>query len=288
MTAPHPPEPHYGSEVQFSGRRIPGVVATPCLIWGDGGGWSCAVSAGAGAGVLAGAGGGASVEDAAARVGVSASGARRWFGQAGGMSLILPSRRGGICRLPSGRRSRSGARNGMGCARSPAGSGARRRRSPASCAATPPRAAAGWRTGPRPRSGTPTARPPSEAGQAGDQPAAAAVRAGPARRCISAPNGASGARARRAVEAAPARAAAGPALGHGVEPGADRPPVAARVPRRSEPCRFSHETIYQSLYVQGRGALRRELAALPAHRPGAAQAARQARRSAGPASPEMV
>ena len=39
-----------------------------------------------------------------------------------------------------------------------------------------------------------------------------------------------GARARRAVEGPPARASAGPALGHGVEPGTDRPPPAARLP----------------------------------------------------------
>ena len=37
--------------------------------------------------------------------------------------------------------------------------------------------------------------------------------------------------------------------------------------------RVSHETIYQSLYVQGRGALRRELAGRAADRAGAAQAA---------------
>src|SRR3954465_8915095 len=54
-----------------------------------------------------------------------------------------------------------GARNGMGCARSPAGSSARRPRSRASCAATPPRAAALWRTGPRPRTGTLIDPPPA-------------------------------------------------------------------------------------------------------------------------------
>ena len=36
--------------------------------------------------------------------------------------------------------------------------------------------------------------------------------------------------------------------------------LAAEFPGRAE-MRVSHETIYQSLYVQGRGALRRELAA---------------------------
>ena len=79
-------------------------------------------------------------------------------------------------------------------------------------------------------------RPPSQTGQAGDQRAAAALRAGPARRHGRGPERGGGARARRAVEGspawAPAWATAGPALGHGLEPGTDRPPLAARLPRR--------------------------------------------------------
>src|SRR3954452_16559007 len=75
-------------------------------------------------------------------------------------------------------------------------------------------------------------RPPSEVGQAGDQRTAAALRAGPARRSYHRPERGGGARARRAVEGPPAWAAAGPALGHGLEPGTDRPPLAARLLRR--------------------------------------------------------
>src|SRR4051812_48055792 len=73
-------------------------------------------------------------------------------------------------------------------------------------------------------------RPPSEGCQAGDQRAAAAVRAGPARRSYHRPERGSGARTRRAVEGPPAWAAAGPAVGHSLEPGTDRPPLAARLP----------------------------------------------------------
>ena len=48
-----------------------------------------------------------------------------------------------------------------------------------------------------------------------------------------------------------------------------------------ESMRISHEAIYQSLYIEGRGALERELAAMLAHREGAAQAASPARRKCG-------
>ena len=103
-------------------------------------------------------------------------------------------------------------------------------------------------------------RPSAEAGEAGDQRGVAGLRTGSAggsgrrpERGDESPDG-------RGVEGPPARASAGPALGHGVEPGADRPPAAARLPG-DETMRISHEAIYQALYVQGRGALRRELTA---------------------------
>src|SRR3954467_15696331 len=51
-------------------------------------------------------------------------------------------------------------------------------------------------------------RPPSEVAQASDQRAAAALRAGPARRYGRGPERRGGARARRAVEGPPARASA--------------------------------------------------------------------------------
>jgi len=53
-------------------------------------------------------------------------------------------------------------------------------------------------------------------------------------------------------------------LGHGVEPAADRRSAAGRLPvdfPDDESMRISHEAIYQALYVQGRGALARELTA---------------------------
>jgi IS30 family transposase len=53
---------------------------------------------------------------------------------------------------------------------------------------------------------------------------------------------------------------AGSAVGDLLEPGADQPSAQGRLPE-DESMRISHEAIYQALYVQGRGALRRELTA---------------------------
>src|ERR1700704_1439265 len=50
------------------------------------------------------------------------------------------------------------------------------------------------------------------------------------------------------------------AVGEDVEPGADIQPAAPGLPR-CESMRISHEAIYRARYVQGRGALPRQLAA---------------------------
>jgi hypothetical protein len=65
---------------------------------------------------------------------------------------------------------------------------------------------------------------------------------------------------RAAVERPQQAATAGPAVGHLVEPAADRPPVADGFPD-DESMRISHEAIYQALFIHGRGALQRELVA---------------------------
>ena len=49
-------------------------------------------------------------------------------------------------------------------------------------------------------------------------------------------------------------------MGFGMEPGADCPRLRLDFPD-DETMRISHEAIYQALYIEGRGALRRELTA---------------------------
>ncbi len=142
------------------------------------------------------------------------------------------------------------------------GSGVPRRRSRGSCAATRRRGAASWSTGRRWRSGTrerPRSRP--KVAKLPRNDAAARVRAGPARRAD---------RRRRRRARRRARTCAWIGRRHGRRQ--DRRWATAWSPEQianrlridfpdDESMRVCHEAIYQALYIQGRGALRRELVA---------------------------
>ena len=158
----------------------------------------------------------------------------RWFRHAGGMPPFDPA--GPVGPVPVVRRA-GGDRAAEGAGRRRAGdrpaSWARsRRRSRGSCAATPRPAAASWSTGRRWRSGRPSGAPAPEDGEAGR------ATSGCASTCRSGCRGRSAAptgrrwrgRRRRRGRAGTSRTA-GPALGDGVEPGADRAPAEGRLPR---------------------------------------------------------
>ena len=79
----------------------------------------------------------------------------------------------------------------------------------------------------------------------------------------------------------------GPALGHLLEPGADRRRLAVEFPD-VETMRISHVAIYQALYVRGHGALQRELVAcLRTGRALRVPCARARRRRDGMVTPEV-
>jgi hypothetical protein len=167
--------------------------------------------------------------------------------------------RGVICPSPSGRRSRFCSLVVAGCGRSRASWGGRRRRSPESCSGTQRSGPAGLSIGPRPRRRMPiVARRPKPAKLAVNPELRGYVQdrlAGAVQR----PDG----------------SVAGPQIswaGRRRGPRKDRRWGQSWSPEQiscrlrvdfpdDESMRVSHEAIYQSLYVQGRGALRRELTA---------------------------
>jgi hypothetical protein len=124
---------------------------------------------------------------------------------------------------------------------------------------------------------------PIRIGRDARRSAAAPVRAGTTRRRDRRAGWDAGARPGHALDRPPSRRA----VGYLVEPGTDREPAPGRLPRDVS-MHISHEAIYQALYVQGRGAPRRELAAclrtgralrVPRARPGSAATASSLPRS---------
>ena len=149
-------------------------------------------------------------------------------------TLCLRLRRclGGICRSPSGSRSRSRVFKGMECARSPpAGAGA----VDDLAGAAPQRRHTVRRLG-VPSDDGPVAcgsrRAPTQAGEARDQYRAATVRAGAVGRRDHRAKRRYGPEACSDVEGTPARAAAAAAVGSGMESRADCSAPPARLPRR--------------------------------------------------------
>ena len=205
---------------------------------------------------------GVSSEEAAAAAGVSAAVGVRWFGKVAACRRSRwPRRRGGTCRSRSARRSRCCARAGPECGRSRSSSVDRRRRSRGSCVVTPRLAAARLSIARRRRSGMPTGARGAPSQQSSpstlglrryvqdrlsgtvQRPGGIAV-GGPEVRWIGRRHG-------RRADRRWARAWSPEQISNRLRLGFPDD-VSMRV---------SHEAIYQSLYVQGRGALWRELTA---------------------------
>ena len=162
--------------------------------------------------------------------------------------------------FPSVRRSRSTRLKVLVCGQSLAGSDGTRRRSRVSCAATRRRVRAGSTTSRRSRSGMPSDELGVRRRRSWSRTSASATTCNngspvssddrwPGCRGPAGPNG-----------TARTNPIGGPKMGAGLEPAADRDRLRVDFPD-DESMRISHEAIYQALYVQGRGALKRELVA---------------------------
>ena len=97
-----------------------------------------------------------------------------------------------------------------------------------------------------------------ESGEARDEPGAAILCSGSARGRHSCRWRCCGCRAGGGLERSTAWAASEPTMGFGMEPTADRQRLRLDYPDDTT-MRISHEAIYQALYGEGRGALKREL-----------------------------
>lgn len=205
---------------------------------------------------------GLSSEHAGVVAGVSPAVGVRWFREGGGMPSISRAPLSG--RYLSFREREEVAilrAAAAGCERSLGGWAGRRRRSRASCAAMPRPGAAGWSIGPRPRNGTPSGGlgAPRRPGLLLTRGCASNVQdrlAG----VIATPDGAAvpgpevrwiGRRHGRRKDRRWARAWSPEQIANRLR--VDFPD--------DDSMRISHEAIYRALYVQGRGALRRELTA---------------------------
>src|SRR4051794_15415659 len=221
---------------------------------------------------------GLSSEDAAMKVGVSQPVGFRWFRQAGGMA---PSHLSPSSKPPSGRYLSFAEREEIALWRAQglgAREVARRLGRAASTISRELRRNAATRGGALEYRATAAqwhaeraARRPKRAKLAAN-PALRTYVEGRLARAARAPGGGRGGRAGRALEGAAARATAEPALGHGLEPAADRPAPAARLSRRRGDADQPRGRLPGALRPGSRRAAPRA-DRLPAHRTGAAGAA---------------